>query len=255
MKTMGTLKVVLKGTIGGAELSPTNMDSQDLIVLLQSVNAVLGLGKEGARVAFETGSLKIIFLALATAIASAEALLAGVQATGNIDSIEHGKASALESLQRLADKKSYSIDFFAGSEDNAILAINSSTLYLQKESAAISTQFRLYGYIVDAGGKESANIHLNTKEHGILVIAVDKRELEKIEGNILYKQFCIIADGKQNSSTFEIEKSSLKFVSMEPWGVKDPLIYLQEILAKPKDGWADVEDPENWLREFRGYED
>ena len=56
--------------------------------------------------------------------------------------------------------------------------------------------------------KEKANIHLDTKDYGLLKVASDKAILKDYESNPLYKDYGIRATGKQNVNTGELDKST-----------------------------------------------
>jgi len=76
--------------------------------------------------------------------------------------------------------------------------------------------------------------------------------LEKAEENILYKTFGIRATGKQNSETGELDKSSLTFLELLDYNTKYDEKYLKDLRDKAR-SWLINIDPDEWLKDIRGY--
>jgi len=113
-------------------------------------------------------------------------------------------------------------------------------------------EFYFYGKITNAGGKDKANIHVQTDDEGTLRIETPIEFLEKQEENILYKTFGIRARGKQHSETGEIDKSSLRFVEITDYNTRFDDVYLNNLIMKASAKWKHIQDPDAWLREMRG---
>jgi len=99
------------------------------------------------------------------------AVLAQVEAGGQIDFLHERSAVAVENLQRLATEKDYVVTLRA---NEGHLRIDRSTHYVRDEKLWTDAEFYLYGELVNAGGKSSPIIHLDTEEFGVLRIATDK---------------------------------------------------------------------------------
>lgn len=116
----------------------------------------------------------------------------------------------------------------------------------------MEAEFYLYGELTNAGGKNNPNIHLDTKEHGTLRIAVDKDYLKQGEKNLLYKKFGVRAIGRQNLQTFEMDPNSLRFIELLDLDATYSQSYLDNLLRRAAPAWADVNDADTWLEELRG---
>jgi hypothetical protein len=108
------------------------------------------------------------------------------------------------------------------------------------------------GKIVNAGGKNKANIHILTEEFGTLKIPTPISFLEQYDENILYKTFVIRAIGKQNAITGEIDTSTLEFIDLINYQPKYDAQYLNELRDKAKKSWLGNINPDEWLNEIRG---
>ena len=108
-----------------------------------------------------------------------------------------------------------------------------------------------YGTLTNAGGKNKANIHLDTEEFGSITLSTDKGFIMDQEENILYKKYGVRALGKQNIETGDLDKSSLTLLELIDYSPKFDQTYLNSLIKKAKSRWADV-DPDEWLSEIRG---
>src|SRR5690606_40661380 len=93
-------------------------------------------------------------------------------------------------------------------EDAHTLRSDTHTDFRRSEAIWAEAEFCFYGKVTNTGGKDKANIHLYTDEHGTLRIHTPIRFLESYENNLLYKHLGVRAKGKQQSDTGEIETSS-----------------------------------------------
>ncbi len=177
------------------------------------------------------------------------AVIAQVGSEGNIDFLHERSAAAIESLQRMAREKDYVVSLMANHQS---LRIDRTTHYERQQQVWVEAEFYLYGELTNAGGKSSPNIHLDTKEHGTLRIAVDKDYLRQGEKNLLYRKFGVRALGRQNLRTFEMDPNSLRFIQLLDMDATYSQSYLDGLLQRAAPAWADVSDPDAWLEELRG---
>jgi hypothetical protein len=112
-------------------------------------------------------------------------------------------------------------------------------------------KFYFYGILTNAGGKNKANIHIESKEYGQLVVNTPISFLENVEQNFLYKEYGIRAIGKQNLSTGEIDKRSLSFVELIDHSPVYDETYMLGLIKKAKPHWKGVNTNE-WLEDLRG---
>ena len=86
-----------------------------------------------------------------------------------------------------------------------------------------------------------------------MYIQTPQEFLAKAEENILYKTFVVRAKGKQNSETGEIDKQSLTFINLVDYNTQFDEEYLKNLRNKAK-GWLNKINPEEWLKDVRGYD-
>jgi hypothetical protein len=129
--------------------------------------------------------------------------------------------------------------------------INKSTRYRRTEAVWTDAEFYFYGKVTNAGGKDKANIHINTEELGTVRIQTPISFLEQYNENLLYKAFGIRATGKQHSETGEIDMSSLTFVELVDYQPKYDELYLKTLRDRAKNSWLDGINPDNWLNDIR----
>lgn len=106
--------------------------------------------------------------------------------------------------------------------------------------------------LVNAGGNDKTNIHLNTKEHGVLTIATEKDFLMDLKENVLYKYFKVRASGRQNIDTTEIDTSSLRLLELNPYDPTYSEQYLAGLIRKASPKWKNAGDADEWLSRIRG---
>ncbi|KAB2845462.1 MAG: hypothetical protein F9K42_12710 [Ignavibacterium sp.] len=201
----------------------------------------------------EEGSVKNIFKTTAQTVIGFSAILGQVQSLQNIDFLELNTAKAFETLQETAIKKDYSFEIGTSVSQSQLLIIDKSTFFYRTTENWVDAEFYFFGRITNAGGKDKANIHLLTDELGTLYIQTPQEFLAKAEENILYKTYVIRAKGKQNSETGEIDKQSLTFLNLIDYSSKYDEKYLETLRSKAII-WLNKINPDDWLKDIRGYD-
>lgn len=69
------------------------------------------------------------------------------------------------------------------------LMITSKSKLMRTQNIWVDAEFYFYGTLTNAGGKNKANIHLDTDNLGSLTIQTDREFLSEKEENLLYKDF------------------------------------------------------------------
>ena len=121
--------------------------------------------------------------------------------------------------------------------DTNELHIDVATTFYRTEAVWSEAEFYLYGRVTNAGGKDRANIHLQTDEYGLVIIKTPIAALKKIEGNIFYRTFGVRAIGKQHTETGELDRSDLRFVELVDYQPNYDETYLQTLRDKAKKSW------------------
>jgi hypothetical protein len=257
MNKTGQLEIVVKGLKGNLEITQENYDIKNIVEILQNVENLLfpNNKKERPIISYdiEKGSVKHIVITSMQAILGFNAILFQIKNEGSIDFLEVQTAKAFEFFQESAQKQDVEFIISTSVHNSAQIVINKETKLHRSEEVWVDAEFYFYGIIIDAGGKSRANIHLDTKEYGLLTIDADKEVLKDYESNPLYKSFGVRAIGKQNIRTGELDKSELKLVSIinyNPFFNED---YLKSLIKKAKNSWGNVKDADDWLSNLRGY--
>lgn len=256
MDKLGYIEIKISGSRGNLELSPDNFDIREIIDILENAENLLFPNDKRDRPVIsykiEHGSVRHIFKTSIQYIIGFNAVLAQINEVNNIDFLDLSTAKAFENFQEITAKKDYAVTIKTSIADSNEIKIDRTTNFRRTESVWAEAEFYFYGKVMNAGGKEKANIHVYTEEYGLIRIDTPISFLEQYENNFLYKTFGIRAIGKQHSETGEIDRSSLKFVELVDYSPKYDEAYLKALREKAKKSWLGKIDPDDWLRELRG---
>jgi hypothetical protein len=179
------------------------------------------------------------------------ALLSQINANLSIDFLELKTARAVENIQNLAVQKNYEFQIKTSLSEVYEISITPNTKFVRTENIWVDAEFYFYGILKDAGGKNKANIHLDTEDYGYLSIETSKGFLKERQENFLYKKYGVRALGKQNTKTGELDNQSLKLVELIDYESKYDSDYLNQLITKAKKNWKGI-DPDEWLYDVRG---
>ena len=251
------IEIKVSGTKGNIELKPDTFDIKEVISIIEQAEKLLfpGEKKERPLISYklEEGSVRNIFRTSMQTIIGFSAVLGQVQTSQTIDFLELNTAKAIESFQETAVKKDYSFEISTSVNETAKLKIDSLTNFYRTTEHWAEAEFYFYGKITNAGGKDKANIHLVVEELGTVIIQTPQQFLAEREENLLYKTFGIRTKGKQNTETGELDRSSLTFLDLIDYNKKYDEIYLKNLRNKAKE-WLGKIDPDEWLKDIRGYD-
>jgi len=254
---LGNIDIRIVGKRGEFDLHPNNYDIKDTIAILQQVEALLSLSNQKDRPIIthqlEAGSVKHVFTTAIQTVISFNAILGQVADQNSIDFLELSTAKAFESFQDLARKQNVELKISTSLKETAEIIFSRDTQFSRSEDLWVDTELYFYGQIVDAGGKNKANIHLQTRDFGLLKIGASKDILAAVETNLLYKPYGIRVKGKQNLRTTEFDGNSLQLLEFIDYSPSFKADYLKHLIQKAKKSWADVKDSDEWLKSVRGY--
>lgn len=257
MDKTGYIEIIVSGAKGKVKLTPDTFDIKELTGIIEQAEKLLFPDERRERplitYRMEEGSVKNIFKTRLQAVISFSAVIGQVETTHNIDFLELNTAKAIETFQETAVKKDYAFEVRTSIQNSPTLIIDKTTYYYRTTENWVDAEFYLFGRITNAGGKDKANIHLVTEELGTLYIQTPQEILAKAEENILYKNYVIRANGKQNSETGEIDKQSLSFLELIDYNTKYDEQYLKKLRSKAMT-WLNEIDPDDWLNDIRGYD-
>lgn len=257
MEKIGNIEIKVIGKSGNLVLKPENYDIKYIASLLENVEDLLYPNNKKDRPLItydiQEGSVRHIFKTSMQYVIGLSAVLGKIQKANSIDFLDPKTAIAIESIQRLAQKKNYEFQFSTSVKEAVELSISPDTKFFRTENIWVDAEFYFYGIIKDAGGKSKANIHVDTDDHGYLVIETGQDFLMEQKENILYKKLGVRATGKQDFKTGEIDTKSLKLVELITYNPKFDANYLNSLIAKAKarESWKGI-DVDEWLTNLRG---
>ena len=256
MEESGKIEIRVVGRMGNEPLSPENFDIREIKGLFDVVEAMLYPNQKCSRApitySLETGKVRNIFKTTLQSATAFLAVLSLVQKNGTLDGLELPTAKALQEVQKSAVKNNFTYEFGTPYNNSPSLVISKETTFHINENLWADAEFYFYGMLVNAGGKDKTNIHIQTKDNGLLTIATEKEFLQDLEENVLYKHFTVQARGRQNIVTGEIDTSSLQLIQLTSYDPNYNEQYLANLIKRASPKWADVEDVDKWLSEIRG---
>ena len=249
----GQVTIHIEGKYGSEKLSPNNYD----VTLMQSVLgyaiALLELDKRKDRVVttfhVENGSVSNVFTTSKQKAAEFAAVLAMIANTYSLDVLDSHTAVVFEQMQDFVIQNDFKIDITTSESKDCVVHIAPDTHFLRSENLWADAEMYYYGTIVDAGGKQKSNIHLDTKD-GLIKIDADKDILANIEGNPLYRKFGVRVSTKQNLITGDIDKSNISLIEIIDFEPKFDIAYLQEKIDSATPTWAGI-DADEFLHKLR----
>lgn len=255
MDEANQIEIRVSGSIGNEPLSPDNFDIREIKSLFDVVEALLypnqKLGRAPITYSIASGSVRNIFKTTIQSAAAFMAVVSLVQKTGSLDGLEYATAKAIDEVQKSAIRNHFVYDIGSPSNPSALVISKDTSFHINDDLWA-DAEFYFYGVLVNAGGKDRTNIHINTKDRGLIVISTNREFLQNQQENVLYKQFMVRAKGRQNILSGEIDSSSLELISMEPYESLYNEQYLASLIKKASPRWADVSNSDEWLKNVRG---
>lgn len=256
MEKTGFIDIRITGTKGNRELTPDTYDIREVIAVLEQVEGLLFPidRKDRPIISYQiqSGSVRHVFKTAIQYIIGFNAVIGQISQRQDIDFLESATAKAFEEFQNMAVQRGYTFSIRTSVPDTNELHIDTATTFYRTEAVWSEAEFYLYGRVTNAGGKDRANIHLQTDEYGLVIIKTPIAALERIEGNILYRTFGVRAIGKQHTETGELDRSDLRFVELVDYQPNYDQEYLQTLRDKAKKSWLGSVEPDAWLRELRG---
>lgn len=252
----GYIVIRVSGSLGARAVSPEDFDIRELIPLLNQVENLLFPTAKRDRppisYGVESGSVKHIIRTSLQAILGFNAILGQFQGPElSLDFLEPPTARAFEFFSESAKKHDWNFEIFTSLDGSHSIGIDRTTKFTRAEDHWITTEFYFYGLVTDIGGKSDANVHLDTKEYGVIKVSAEKELLSSYKSNPLYKRYGLRAIGRQNLTTKEIDKASLKLVEIIDYDPKFNTNYLNELIGKASESWAGISDADDWLAQMR----
>lgn len=248
----------INGRNGNEKLTPSNFDIRQIRALFDVVEPLVypdrKLRQTRPIISYEMkeGSVVNVFKTSLQGVLMVSSMITAIESqSGSIDMLETDSAKAIENMQDFAIRNNYDISIKTSDKPERTFAINPETHYVRHDNIMVGIESYFYGKLVDAGGKDKANIHLLTRDFGLLTIKSDKIYLADYKGNPLYRDFAVRVRAKQNIVTGDIDKSSLELIELVDYQPRYDNDYLQALITKATPKWTDV-DTDKWVNEIRG---
>ncbi|MFK8005721.1 MAG: hypothetical protein AB8H03_05090 [Saprospiraceae bacterium] len=256
-----SFEFLIRGTRDEQLITPYHLDIDEVIQLLSNAKDLLFVDEKGKRpnisTKMEEGSIRLILTTAATIVIQTHALLEEVKLSNNLSVLHPKQQSAIQYFEKIAQKDRVTIQIGNSKELNKGLFIDHNSSLENSESVWIPVELYVTGEVVNIGGKSKSNIHLDTKEFGMLIIKASKEMLLNDDQNRVYKTQEVRIKVKQNIDSGEYDIKSAKiieFIDNDLKGEK-PDEYLDRLIQKASSDWKNIENTENWLKKVRGYED
>jgi hypothetical protein len=256
MDDSGKIEIRVVGRLGNEPLSPDNFDIREIKSLFDVVETLLYPNQKISRApisySLETGSVRNVFKTTLQSATTFLAIVSLVQQTGSLDGLEINTARAIQEVQKSAIRNGFTYEFGRPGDGSPSLIISNKTSYHINENLWADAEFYFYGMLVNAGGKDKTNIHIQTKDNGLITISTEKEFLQDREDNVLYKYFMVRAIGRQNIKSGAIDMASLHLLELTPFDPTYKEQYLARLIKRATPKWAGVGDADQWLSEIRG---
>lgn len=256
MEDYGKIEIRVIGRIGNEPLSPENFDIREIKSLFDVVETLLYPNHKHCRApitySLESGSVRNIFKTTLQSAAAFLAVVNLVQHSGTLEGLELSTARAFHEIQKSAIRNNFTYEFGTPDDEAPSLTISNRTSYYINENLWAEAELYFYGTLVNAGGKDKTNIHLLTKDKGLLTIATEKEFLQDLEENVLYKHFTVRAIGRQNIISGELDTSSLRLLQLSSYNPAYNEQYLSSLIKKATPKWENIADADKWVSQIRG---
>lgn len=253
MNNIGNIEFIVRGKIGDADISLSNISlslldsfTKDISELL---NSIPELKKEEVVVSIEESSLKIKTLLALIALNTFQVDFETLNATNNLDSINNKRSNIIEEWIRKT--KSYdNLEFEVRIGDDKIYKFNSNTNYNRNQPELwVESEIYIYGEVTDLGGASKSNIHIKQENGNTIVVNCTKDDLSNEKENKIYHNVALHVSAKQNIATGEIKDANfIQFIEYNP--VLDEK-QLSELNEKGRKAWEDIVDHVDWIRKLR----
>lgn len=259
MSNSGEIVIRLKGFSESGPLTPYSYDISELKSLLQIMESLIDsfYPKDSKRppVSYEIkrGSVLNIFRTSKQISVSVLAIASMIGSANSLEGVEYKTAKAFQELQKSAVTKGYTYEISDSENSSPVLRVTPTSNFKVRDSIWVDTEVYLYGSLENAGGSSKSNVHIRTKEYGLVIVDTDRDMLKERKENFLYRNFAIRAASRVDVSTGQLDLTHVKMIDMTPF---DPIYdenYLDNLIDKAGRNWKEIEDVDLWLNEMRGY--
>ncbi len=178
--------------------------------------------------------------------------MARLNETQDLDRIQRKRAQIIEQWQgrvRRSPSRSYVVGIGLGM--SPVHVVNVSQFQHGSENAWVDTEKYITGKIIDAGGKQEPNIHLEITGSGESVrVDATEQQLGGEKENLLYKTVFLRVQAEQHLRTKEMR--NIRLLQFLPQSSEADEQALATLWQKGREAWRDVKSATVWVDALRG---
>ncbi len=254
MHPVNELRFAISDRINGVEVGPRHVPLSLLGDFQKEVSDFLkGSNRDvdpaEVLVSVEEGSLALVV----TGLIAASTLwvdLERIQSSISLNYIDAKRAAVFDRWQTAARQHLHRKYQIADAAALVRITVDSSSDFRKFDEIWVQVEKYLTGRIVDLGGKTRANVHLETEDGSVLVVAATQELLVQEEQNRLYRPALLHISAEENLHTGILRNHRLlAFEAHQPAYDENEF---QQMVARGTAAWADVPNATEWLENLRG---
>lgn len=247
------ITLALKDSSRGYEISPERVPISVLVEFSKDVSDFLkgsGRGDIGTvEVSIKKGSLALV--AENVPYQSVFRDLKTIETSGDLSRIDSKRRAIIEKWQDRAKKIQGIIVRIATASLNQDLEISKSSNFKDLGTARlVNVERYIRGEIQDLGGATKPNAHVLMSDGRKLTVKTSKHLVRAEPRNRVYQEAHMRVRGKLNLDTNEL--TDVELISFVEYAPKFDSKDMENLVAKGRKAWAEVEDPAEWVRTMRG---
>lgn len=241
----------------GQPVTSKTVDLPTLRLFLQEIEELIKGDEPGAsladsRVRIEDASVRIVALVASLLAADYQADMARLSEKFDLDVIQLKRAKIIERWQgRVQRSPSRSYSLGATPRSPEIRIQSTSQFQHGSENAWVSVEKYITGRILDAGGKQDPNVHLELSESGKTIrVDATEQQLGGEKDNLLYKVVSLRVQAEQNLRSKDLR--NVRLIQFLPQSAEVDEQALAALWQKGRTAWKDVESAAGWVEVLRG---
>lgn len=260
MDKQATFEIRIQGQRQGMPLAPSALDVDEWSAMLKHGRNLLypeASGKNRPLIGFDPqpGSVRLLLTTATAAVVQANALLARVNQTAELDILPAKQAEAVRYFHKFAQDHQFDIYLGEKGQVEQGLHLHHDLTFQPNEPAWVTVEAYVWGKVIDMGGKTVTNLHLDSDDYGYLTLSATEEQLAQETQNRLYQRHQVHVRLFQNAFTGEYDTKSGVFLGFIDYPEESIDEYLDRLIEQAAPDMAKIKDPEAWLREIRGYDD
>ncbi len=254
MNMLNELSFALSDRIQNVEVGPEHIPLNLLGEFQSEVadflrGSVRDVNAADIMIAIKPGSLMFVATGL-LAVTSLWQDLTQLQSPDALDRIDPKRAAVVERWQaaaRKSPKRSYSI---TDADVQHRLTVDATSRFSRSTDSWVLVEKYVHGRVVDLGGKNKANVHMELDNGMPLIVTATHDQLAKEPENRLYKTALLHITAEENLRDGSLRNSKLIAFEAQAPGFDEGAF--RDMVRRGTQAWADVPDTTTWLNELRG---